>query len=148
MIFQAAHFNRTSLHKIIEILTPEQLYNIPKGFKNNIIWNMGHILVTEQLLSYKLSGLELPIHEKYVKLYGKGSLPKKDVSTEDIEEVKTLLNAIKKTEKDYNNGVFKTYNTYPTSTGIVLKNIEDALQFNTFHEGIHLGIILSIKKLV
>ncbi len=29
---------------------------------------------------------------------------------------------------------------------LVLKSIEDAIQFNNFHEGIHLGYILALKK--
>ncbi|MGB5463369.1 MAG: DinB family protein, partial [Aureibaculum sp.] len=29
-----------------------------------------------------------------------------------------------------------------------LNNIQDAIEFNNFHEGIHLGYILALKKLV
>lgn len=149
MNFQVASFNRTTLLYFLENLTPEQLFFIPKGFKNNIIWNLGHILITEQMLTYGLSGLDLTVDNKFVKLYGKGSFPSSEVSKEAIEDIKKyLIPASKQTEIDYKNGVFKTFNEYPTSTGIVLKNIEDALQFNMLHEGIHLGIILAIKKLV
>jgi len=149
MVFQVTTFKRTRLLYFLENLTPEQLYFIPKGFKNNIIWNLAHILVTEQMLTYGLSGLELPIDKKFVKMYAKGTFPKKEVSIDDINDIKNqLIPVINQTEKDYKNGVFKTFNEYPTSVGITLKNIDDALQFNIFHEGIHLGIILSIKKLL
>ena len=149
MIFQAATFTRTTLLKILNDSTLEQLTYIPKGFKNNLLWNIAHILVTEQLLTYKLSGLTTLIDPKFVSLYGKGSSPKNNYTQKDVDKIKKeLIPVIKQTEKDYNNGVFKTFTNYPTSVGITLKNIEDALQFNSFHEGIHLGIILSIKKLV
>jgi len=149
MIFQVAAFNRTTLLYFLENLSPEQLFYIPKGFKNNIIWNLGHILITEQMLTYGLSDLDLTVDKKFIKLYGKGSFPSNKVSKEAVEEIKTqLIPAINQTEKDYKKDVFKNYNEYPTSTGITLKNIDDALQFNVLHEGIHLGIILAIKKLV
>lgn len=149
MIFQATNFTRTRLLHLLENLTPEQLCFIPKGFKNNIIWNLGHILITEQMLSYSLSGLDIPVDKKFVKIYGKGSSPKTAITKEEINEIKAqLIPAIKQTEKDLKNGIFKTYNSYTTSVGITLASVEEALQFNLFHEGIHFGIILSIKKLL
>lgn len=149
MNFQVTAFNRKTFLYYLENLTPEQLFKIPKGFKNNILWNIAHVLVTEQMLTYALSGLELPIDKKFVKLYAKGTFPTDEVSKEAIEEVKTqLLSVSKQTKIDYENGLFKGFKEYPTSTGITLKNIDDALHFNTFHEGLHLGVILSLKKLV
>ena len=149
MNFQVSKFNRTTLSYFLENLSLEQLFAIPKGHKNNIIWNIAHILVTEQLITYKLSGLEMPIDTKFVQLYGKGSTPSGEISKEEFEEVKEqLIPATKQLKIDYEKGLFKNFNEYETSTGIVLKNIEDALTFNTFHEGIHLGVILSIKKIV
>ena len=149
MIFQSANFTRTTLLKFLNELTLEQLTFIPKGFKNHIAWSIAHILVTEQLLSYKLSNLKMNMDEKYVALYGKGSIPKQTIKQQEVDAIKTdLIPLIKQTEIDYNNGIFKTFNEYPTSVGIKLTNIDDALQFNSFHEGIHLGIILSIKKLL
>jgi hypothetical protein len=149
MIFQTTNFNRKRLLQFLEELTPEQLCFIPKEFNNNILWNIAHILITEQMLSYGLSGLDLSVNKNFVKLYGKGSSPKTSVTKEEIDAIKSeLIPAIKQTEKDIKNGLFKTYNEYPTSVGITLKNVEEALQFNVFHEGIHLGIILSIKKLL
>jgi len=147
MFFKTAQYNRTTILKILEKLTPEQLSYIPKGYKNHILWNIAHLLVTEQLLTYKLSGLEIKIDPRFVTLYSKGATPKKTITQKEIEAIKTqLIPAIKQTEKDYKKGTFKTYKAYPTSTGITLNNIDEALQFNILHEGIHLGIIVSIKK--
>ncbi len=149
MILKTLAFNRKSLLKIMEQLTQEQLCVIPKGFKNNIIWNIGHILVTEQLLSYKLSENTMKIEEKFITHYGKGSAPKTSITTQELEEIKTqLFPAYLQTQKDYEKALFNHFTDYPTSTGIILKNIDQARQFNVFHEGIHLGIVLSIKKLV
>ena len=48
---------RKFLLKIISSLSNEQLNKIPVPFKNNIAWNIAHLVVTQQLLCYKLSGL-------------------------------------------------------------------------------------------
>ena len=149
MIFKISEFNRIFFLNLFKELTPGQLFCIPKGYKNNIIWNIGHVLITEQMLTYGLSGLNISVDKKFIKKYGKGSTPSTIISQKDIEAIKTILiPAIQKTKTDLNNNIFTTYNEYPTSTKIVLKNINDALTFNNFHEGIHFGIILSIKKLV
>ncbi|MFH5831956.1 DinB family protein [Halalkalibaculum sp. DA3122] len=36
----------------------ERLNTIPQGFNNNLIWSFGHIIVSQQALIYRLSGLE------------------------------------------------------------------------------------------
>ena len=41
---------------------------------------------------------------------------------------------------------FNDYNEYPTSTGFVLKSNIDSMTFNNFHEGLHIGVIMSMRK--
>ena len=59
---------------------------------------------------------------------------------------KQLFSTLEQTQVDYKKGLFKTFNEYTVSTKSVLSNIKDALEFNNFHEGIHLGYILAMKK--
>jgi hypothetical protein len=100
-------------------------------------------------LTYKLSGLEMNISEDFADRFKKGTMGSLDVSLDDIEYVKeNLLNAVEQTRKDYNRGLFKNYQSYTTSTNIKLETIEDGLQFSAYHDGIHLGVVLSIKKLL
>lgn len=142
--------SRELLQKFIESHTLEQLNKIPEGFKNNIIWNIGHVVVTQQLLAYKLSGLAMMVTDEMVSKYQKGSAPQGNVTQEEVEAIKSLLfNTITKTEEDFNNGLFQNYMEYTVSTAnFTLKNIEDAMQFNNFHEGIHIGIIMQLRKFV
>jgi len=148
-IFETVLFNRKNMVSLLENFTEKQVNFIPENFNNSILWNIGHILVTEQLLVYKLSGLPLTIDENLVPLYAKGTKPEVKGSTEQIEMVKNLLEStVLKTRQDYKDHLFKKYQSYTTSTGIVLNKVEDALLFNCFHEGIHLGVLMSLKKLV
>ena len=45
---------RMFFNKYLKSMSLKELNTIPKGFNNNIIWNIGHIVVTQQLLAYKL----------------------------------------------------------------------------------------------
>ncbi|WP_299113894.1 DinB family protein [uncultured Winogradskyella sp.] len=139
--------NRILLEGFLDRLTLEQLNKVPAGFKNNIIWNIAHSIITQQLLVYKLSGLEGVLSDKMISLYRKGTKTERDVSQAEVEEIRRLLYApINQTEEDYNNGVFKGYKEYTVSTGSILTNVDEALAFNNFHEGIHYGYILALIK--
>mgnify|MGYP000675125308 CR=1 FL=1 len=139
--------NRIILKSFLEHFTLQELNKIPEGFKNNIIWNIAHTIIIQQILVYKLSGLPTLVSETLIEMYKKDTKPERDVSQEEVEEIKALLfTTIKKTEEDYNNGLFKTFNSYTVSTKSILTNVEEATGFNNFHEGIHLGYILAFKK--
>lgn len=135
--------------KAIKGLSLEQLHTIPDGFKNHIAWNVAHLVVTQQLLHYKLSGLDCLVPDELIENYRKGTFPTTNFTEEEFEEVKELLIGLPDTlEEDFNEGIFENYTTYPTSTGFVLDSFETAIHFNNYHEGIHLGVIMAIRKLV
>jgi hypothetical protein len=141
--------SRTMVSKFLENYTLDQLNKIPEGFSNNLIWNIAHIIVTQQLLVYKLSGLPVMVSEEMIEKYKKGTNPKQEATQAEVDEIKTLLfKTIEKTKEDYNNEIFKNYLEYPTSTGFVLKSAEDAMTFNNFHEGLHIGIMMRIRKFI
>ena len=146
--FEVLHNTRAFFKTFIETNTLQDLNKAPKGFNNNIIWNIGHIVVTEQLLVYKLSGLPLMVSDTLVEAYKKGTKPQRDVDQDEVNEITALLfSTIKKTEEDYNNNAFKNFTPYTVSTtGNTLNTIDEALQFVLFHEGIHLGYVLALLR--
>ncbi len=147
--FETLKQSRKLTVKIIENLTIDQLNQIPQGFKNNIAWNIAHLVVTQQLLCYKLAGLDLLISDEMIQNFQKGTAPSYTVSKEELETIKELfLKLPEKLEEDFNKGIFKNYSEYTTSVNITLNSIEDGIVFNTYHEGIHLGIILQLLKFV
>jgi hypothetical protein len=140
---------RQLLLKITEHLSMEQLNKIPQGFKNNIAWNIAHLAVTQQLLCYKLSGLNSLVSEEMIADFQKGTAPDQPISKEEFEAIKTQFMQLPlQLEEDYNKGIFKNYSEYKTSVNITLNSVDDAIMFNTYHEGIHLGIILQLMKFV
>ena len=141
--------SRKAFRNVLDNYSLTQLNKVPDGFKNNLFWNIAHVVVTQQLLVYKLSGLDIMVSDQWVELYKKGTCTSKDATKQDLEELKVLLiSTMDKTYKDIEANLFKAYTEYPTSTGFVLNSVEDAFEFNNFNEGIHLGYVLALKKAV
>jgi hypothetical protein len=133
----------------IENLSDEQLLKIPEGSKNNILWNLGHIVVTQQVLHYTLSRLEMHIPKEIASAFRTGTSPALWKETPDIKNIKSLLMELPdKLLEDYESGLFKEFRPYKTSTGVQLNSFADAITFNHFHEGTHTGIILGLIKIV
>lgn len=141
--------NRELYLDFFESYSIEQLNKIPEGFNNNLIWNIGHIIVAQQALIYKTSGLEGYLPDELYAHYKPGTKPTGETSKEEAEELKELLAALTdSTVEDLNNGVFKTFQPRMTGTGFYLESLADAFEFNNYHEGLHLGYMMSIQKFV
>lgn len=127
--------------------TKEELLKIPKGYRNNIWWNIAHVVATQQALMYRLSGLPIKISKELMDKFKKGTVPDGTATDEEIEHVKALLfSTMEEAIEDYEKGLFVSFNEYTTSANVTLKNVDDAIAFNLFHEGLHLGAVLALQK--
>ena len=147
--FQAHRQVRRNLLETLQNTSHQDLMLIPDGFNNNIIWNLGHIIVVQQMLVYNLSGLPMQVSADLVSKYKKGTQPMEPATEADVTLLKELLfSTIAQTQRDFDNAVFKNFMEYKVMTGFVIKNVKDAIAFNYYHEAIHTGVIMSLKKLV
>ena len=138
---------RKFLNSFIENLPLSELNKVPDGFNNNIIWNIAHVIVTQQLLVYNLSGLPTIVSKEMIDSYRKGTRPLRDLNQAEDDAISNLLfSTIEKTKDDYDSKLFQTYNQYTVTTKNTISNVEEAIEFNNFHEGIHLGYILALRK--
>ena len=132
----------------IETLSDEQLLKIPEGFNNNILWNLGHMVSSHQGILYRRQGLDGYVSSDFVENFKNGSSPKDWESTPDINEVKRLATELpEKFDKDVEAGVFEDFKAWDLM-GNEISSVTDAETFNTFHEGLHYGTILALRKLV
>lgn len=140
---------RRLLKRLLEEIPEEQLLVVPPGHRNNILWNVGHLIVVQQLLHYRLSDLPLHVPNEIVAAFRTGTSPADWTETPSRERLMTLLEPLaERLAEDYARGAFVEYRTYRTSTGVDLRSIEDALAFNHFHEGLHVGVIIAQRKLL
>ncbi len=140
---------RKAFYHILKNTPKAELLKIPEGYNNNIWWNIAHVVATQQNLVYGFSGLPFEVPQKLVDKFKKGTFPDGHATDEEIEQLKKLLfSTIEKTTEDYNNDVFVNFKEYTTSANVTLKNVDEAIAFNQFHEGLHLGTIFSLLKAV
>ena len=127
----------------------EQMNVVPDKFSNNIIWNIGHIIAAQQSLVYRTSNLPMNIPQDFFDRYKPGTKPMGAVSQDEAEEIKSLLiSLVDQTETDLAKGKFESFTERNTITGFHLGNLQDALVFNNYHEGLHMGYIKSIGRFV
>lgn len=147
--FKIWETNRNTYAKLLENYSLEQLNKIPEGFSNNLVWNLGHIIVAQQGLVYRLSGLPMNVSMEMYDTYKNGSKPTGTTTQEEVDELKRLLfSLLAQTKEDYANGKFTTYSEYTTQTGFHLASTNEAIEFNNYHEGMHLGFMVNIRKFI
>jgi len=59
-----------------------------------------------------------------------------------------LFTTLEQLEADYDNGMIANYNPVVTRYDIELSSIDEAIAFLPFHEGLHIGYIMILRKLV
>ena len=141
--------SRKVLLTFLETNSLVQLNEIPKGFSNNLIWNIGHIVVVQQLLVYNLSGLPMMISDEMISKYRKGTKPEHNITQKEVDEIKAVLfSTIDQTKKDFSENLFQNYKPFTTMSGFEINSAAEAIEFNNYHEAIHTGIMMQIKKFI
>lgn len=134
---------------LLQGLSIEQINKVPEGFNNNLVWNFAHLIVTPQILCYKFSGLPFTIDEALIPQYKKGTKPERLVSDKEFEAIKETYNtSTRQLIEDYQEGKFKTYEIYTNSFSVEQTCVEDAIQFSSVHDGLHVGYAMALKHLV
>ncbi len=147
--FTTSRNHRYLFQKIIEKTPLDLLAVIPDGFRNNIYWNIAHVVATQQLLIYGLSNTDFRVNRDWIDKFRKGTMPAEPPTESDIAQLSELLmQTVDWAQEDYKKGVFNAFNEYTTSTKVTIKSIEDAIAFNIFHEGYHLGAVVSLQKVL
>ncbi len=148
-VFDITRTSRKVLSQFLENHTFEQLNKIPHGFNNNLIWNIAHIIVVQQMLVYNLSGLPMMVSDEMVAKYKRGTKPEADATQEEVDAIQLLLfETINRTKADFNEKTFKTYQEFTSMSGFTMRNAEDAMAFNYYHEAMHIGVMMSIRKFI
>lgn len=141
---------RKSVLECIKDLTLEQLNYIPDGFNNNIAWNLGHMVAAQQGVCYKRSG-NTPMHitDAFFMDYKPESKPERFITQGEIDDIKALMfSTIDQLEADHQNNIFGPHAPWTTRYGVQINNLDEAINFLPFHEGLHFGYIMALKRVV
>jgi hypothetical protein len=127
----------------------EQLNDVPAGFNNNIIWNLGHMIAAQQGVCYARAGLNKVIDDSFFMAYKPDTKPEKFIDAAEYDIIKELmLSTLEQFEIDLQKNIFTNYTPWTTRYGVEIRNIDDALSFLPFHDGLHVGYIMSLRKMV
>ncbi|MEM7119104.1 MAG: DinB family protein [Chloroflexota bacterium] len=133
-------------------LTAEQLLAMPASFDNNILWNVGHIIVIQQALVYGRSGLDplIDLEAMQANFWPRTS-PADWKTTPDVTAVLAMLSDhSNQFAADIAAGKFTdvAYQPRTSGSGIYVETVAEVVHYNNYHEGLHLGAILALRNLV
>lgn len=140
---------RKFLINLIDGISIEKLNEIPAGFNNNLAWNIGHVIANQQILCYRNAGVKPVIEEEIIDKYKTGTRPEGFIEEKEFKVlIQYLLETIDKFEKDSATNMFENYKAFDLKSypGVRLKNIGDAAKFVTFHDGLHVGYSMALKR--
>ncbi len=145
--FYTLEKTRANIARVVRAMNLSQLNTLAPGFNNTMAWNLGHVVVTTQILTYKIAGLDHSLDPDMVEKFKKGSSGNVTLTEQERDQLLELLEAgPAQLEADYKAGKFKQYEAYETSYGAKLSNIEEALQFVGTHEALHLGYLMAQRR--
>lgn len=145
--FSLLRETRQKFYNLTDTVERKKLLEIPPGFRNNIMWNTCHVLVSQQLMCYRMSGLPTRLSPELIDTCRKGTSPADWREIPPLDALKNdLLLSVDDLVNDYGEGKFLQYEAYQTSYGPKLNCIEDAIRFNNVHEGLHLGYCMAMLK--
>lgn len=135
----------------LEGLTNQELNYIPPAFNNNIVWNLGHMIAAQQNMCYVKSNRPVAVADKFFTQYFSGKKPESLADELHIDELfKIFITSIDQLQHDYDKKLFSEY--LPSAAilkvyGFEVNDIDSALEYLLYHDGLHAGQILSLKRL-
>lgn len=87
------------------------------------------------------------IPEELVDKFKKGTVPDGTATDEEIKTIADfLISTVEWAKEDYDTQLFQEYHEYTTSARVTLRTVDDAIAFNLFHEGLHIGAIILLQR--
>lgn len=142
---------REMIAKLLKSIPTEQADTIPPTWKNNARWHAGHLLITPALLTHGLLGEDLGVPAEYRGWFAKDTSP---ANWEDpaalpayadlVDEIVPLSGRLMESIRARADQPF--IKPYTTSVGIVLKTPAEACNFSLMHDGLHLGMLMALRR--
>jgi len=150
-IFEFIIHSRQAFINLVNSLSIEQLNKVPSGYNNNVIWNLGHIVVSTPALCYVRTGIRPDASSiEFYQYYKSSTRPTYTVTEVEVAELKSLaIESISRIKQDYLKGLFSDIISFPTSTYIAeISNIEELLITTVGHDNLHFGYAVALRRLI
>ena len=148
-LFTISLQNRKAYKKLLESFTIEQLNQTPLGFSNNIAWNAAHIIAVQQRIIYRLAEVPYTVEEDFINEFNRGTHSTRHYDETFIQQIgEKLQHSYEMMTSDFEAGKFKDYTPTKLALNFEVNDFETALTFNLFHESLHMGQIMTLRKFV
>lgn len=147
-LLNSARIARGYMKQRIVGLSSDDLLHVPNGTDNNILWNLGHIVLSHFRLLYRPSGATVPVPETWNEWFLPGTSPagwgaSGPSAGAVLDQFHSQFDRI---AADHANGIFAAYKPFELKSGARLNNAEEAMAFNLMHEGIHIGAVIALRQ--
>jgi len=148
LIMKQLQFIRNATLYALDNTTEEMADIMPKGFRNTIRWQFGHILVSQEGLLFRLTNKPMAIPKSYITLFGMGSSPAG--WTEEPPSLETLRADL----QEQTSRIVETFSgklseklpaPFNLRSKIEFQTVGEVLTFTLYHEGVHCGAINALK---
>ncbi|RXZ81125.1 DinB family protein [Paenibacillaceae bacterium] len=139
---------REQILSVITRLSKSQMEHIPKGFNNNLHWQLGHVLTITDNLIFEFSGVGSRISQYYRTYFATGTSPSswlgqppgiemilKDLKSQMVEICDKYDGLLAQPVADENNFLQATV-------------IGELFHVLIAHESMHLGMIIAMDKVL
>ncbi|KRG14584.1 hypothetical protein ACA30_11520 [Virgibacillus soli] len=144
------NFSRSSTLRTLEKINENKWGQQPEGFSNTILWNAGHIFAVTEILLSKADSSYTIRQPEWTAFFAPGTSPTDwsvpPPSSKDILEA--LWDQKTRIREDF---FGKTSQPAAESFSIgshLMDTTSSLIQFATWHEGTHLGIIQALDKII
>ncbi|MFC0610870.1 DinB family protein [Scopulibacillus daqui] len=145
-VFKQLDIVRAATAGLLESIPESDWDVIPKGFRNNIRWNAGHILTIQDLFANGLRSMTQNLPGNYLAYFAKDTSPadwneqppSKEELIKFLKDQPGWIREVCKGKLDQKlDKPFKGFET-----------IGELLTFSVYHEGLHDGVINTQSKIV
>lgn len=149
-IWRQLEFVRTQTLKLAASLPEEKVLVVPQGFRNHILWNLGHLALVTDKYAFTFTGRTSELPAIYQELFANGTSPLEWTSASpSLNDILTVLEAQPERVKTVLAGQLEEpIEPYTTSSGYRIETVGQLINFTTYHEGMHFSMIKFYNKII
>ncbi|UFJ40733.1 DinB family protein [Brevibacillus humidisoli] len=146
VLFQQLEDYRHGTLRLVADVTEEMADVVPAGFSNNIRWNLGHIYLDQYLWIQHLTKEPIQLPDGYLTWFNYGTKPADwQGSVPSLDTLRELLGGqIGWIRQQYGDRLEEEFPA--TESG--MHTIAQVLVRTIYHEALHAGAILSIRRML
>jgi hypothetical protein len=148
-LFKQLRFVRGQTLKQINGMSEEETCTVPRGFNNNILWNLGHILLVHEKFSFALTNEKMELPKHIAEMFAPGTKPENwGTQVPRLDEIVHLLSKqIDRIEQILEHRLEDNLEQpFVTSAGLELSSVKESLSFCLYHEGMHFATLKALKQ--